>query len=30
LRALAHSVFLLLRFRFGTDVSGDRFFRDYR
>jgi rSAM/selenodomain-associated transferase 2 len=30
LRALAHSVFLLLRFRFGTDLSGDRFFRNYR
>jgi len=29
-RALAHSVLLLLRFRFGTDVSGDRFFRNYR
>ncbi len=29
-RALAHSVFLLLRFRFGADVSGDRFFRNYR
>jgi len=29
-RALAHSVFLLLRFRFGADVSRDRFFRNYR
>lgn len=29
-RALAHSVLLLLRFRFGADVSGDRFFRNYR
>jgi hypothetical protein len=29
-RALAHSVLLLLRFRFGTDVSDDRFFRNYR
>jgi rSAM/selenodomain-associated transferase 2 len=29
-RALAHSVFLLLRFRFGADVSGDRFFGNYR
>ena len=29
-RALAHSVVLLFRFRFGADVSGDRFFRNYR
>jgi len=29
-RALAHSLFLLLRFRFGADVSRDRFFRHYR
>ena len=29
-RALAHSVFLLLRFRYGADVSRDRFFRNYR
>jgi len=29
-RALAHSVFLLIRFRFGADVSRDRFFRNYR
>lgn len=29
-RAVTHSVFLLLRFRFGADVSGDRFFRNYR
>ena len=29
-RALAHSVFLLLRFRFGAEVSGDRFFGNYR
>ena len=29
-RAVTHSVFLLLRFHFGADVSGDRFFRDYR
>ena len=29
-RALAHSVFLLLRFHFGADVSGDRFFGNYR
>jgi rSAM/selenodomain-associated transferase 2 len=29
-RALAHSVLLLLRFRFGADVSRDRFFRNYR
>lgn len=29
-RALAHSVLLLLRFRYGADVSRDRFFRNYR
>jgi rSAM/selenodomain-associated transferase 2 len=29
-RALWHSVNLLLRFRRGTDVSGDSFFDDYR
>ena len=29
-RALAHSVILLFRFRFGADVSGDRFFRNFR
>jgi len=29
-RALAHSIFLLLRFRNGADVSGDRFFGNYR
>ncbi len=29
-RAVTHSVILLLRFRFGADVSRDRFFRNYR
>ena len=29
-RALAHSVSLLIRFRSGTDVSRDEFFKDYR
>ena len=29
-RAVTHSVFLLLRFRFGADVSRDRFFCNYR
>ncbi len=29
-RALVHSVSLLIRFRFGADVSGDEFFTDYR
>jgi rSAM/selenodomain-associated transferase 2 len=28
--ALAHAVALLVRFRFGMNVSRDRFFRDYR
>jgi len=29
-RALAHSVALLIRFRFASDVSRDEFFEDYR
>ena len=29
-RALAHAVALLVRFRFGMNVSRDRFFEDYR
>jgi hypothetical protein len=29
-RALAHSIALLIRFRFESDVSGDAFFDDVR